>query len=100
MVATDLYQQDDRYYLIRKPGAPTTFATAQDYRKRLSTLKEVEAYLKEHAAQLKSIDILIYNNSPERDHPSVQALIELAGTLRLPTLRPLEYQNRTRTPQK
>ena len=101
MMANNLYEKESgRYYLIRTPETPTKFATVADYQKQLKTLKEVEAFLEQNAKRFNTLEIQIFRNSPEPDHPFVQALIPLAARHKLEVVRPKFFQDLDKTLEK
>jgi hypothetical protein len=66
IVHSDQYKQGSyRYYLIEGKPPPVTLA-------------EVGAYLKQHQARVKRLDILLPGDSPDPGNPAVKALKKLA----------------------
>jgi hypothetical protein len=66
MIPSIQYKKDSyRYYLIEGKPPPVTLA-------------EVGAYLKQHKARVKRLDILLSGDSPEPGNPAVKALKKLA----------------------
>ncbi|MCC6421429.1 MAG: hypothetical protein IT429_24695 [Gemmataceae bacterium] len=66
MIPSAQYQGDGRYYLIGGKEPPRSLA-------------QVKEYLEEHKKQVRTVEIVIYRNTPGQGHLAVKALQKLAG---------------------
>src|SRR5207244_4176641 len=67
------YPGNERWYLLRPAGKPVT-------------LKEVEAYFKEHGSRLE-LKVVLTDDSPDRGNGPIEDLTALADRYQIPTLR-------------